>query len=323
MTVKSRILEMFEEHKGETLSGEELAGELGCTRAAVWKAVKALREDGYSIHAGTNRGYSLEKSVDRITEEKLRPYLEYSHNKIQIYNEIKSTNSIALEAAVCGGAGHGDVIFARSQSAGRGSGGRVFYSPADAGIYFSVIVKPETELQNGLLLTAAAAASVYRGVKKVCGIRLDIKWLNELLYHGRKICGILTEAVTELESGNIRTAVIGIGLNFYEPEKEERQEDADQPAGALFASEEKASAVDRNHLAAEIINELLEELRNLKLPEEYIERNIVPGHTINITDKAGTRKAFALSVNPNGRLLVKETNGKKSEVSCGEVSVIG
>lgn len=321
MTVKSRILEMLEEHKGEVLSGEGLAGQLGCTRAAVWKAVKALREEGYNIDAGTNRGYILESDTHRISAEKIRLYLDNPYAKIQIYNETKSTNSSAMEAAVRRIAGHGDFTIARSQKEGRGRSGKEFYSPADAGIYLSVILKPEAaQLQGSMLLTAAGVTAVYRAVKKVCRIDLDIKWANDLYFHGKKVGGILTEAVADCESGSIEAAVIGIGLNLYQ-----RQEgfpgELSETAGALFQTEEQAQKVDRNRLVAELVNELMKEAADLKLSGEYIKRNVIPGHTIKITDRTGTRKAFAMSVCPDGRLLVKEINGKKSEISYAEVSL--
>lgn len=320
MTVKSKILEMFEQHKGEAISGEAIAGQLGCTRAAVWKAVKSLREDGYHIEAGPNKGYTLAKDTNRISAEGIRPYLDDQKVTIQVYHEVGSTNQAAKKMAIGGQAGHGAFVVARSQSQGRGRRGRSFYSPADAGLYFSVVLEPKGTLKDNLLLTTAAATAVYRAVNRICGISLDIKWVNDLFYKGKKVCGILTEAVTDFESGEIEFAVVGIGINLYR-DPENFPEELTEIAGGLFPSPQKAEGVDRNQLIAAVVNELLAETVDLKLSSEYVENNMIPGHTINIEDGERTRRAFAMSICQDGRLLVKETNGRETVLSFGEVSI--
>ena len=133
---------MLEKNKGEVLSGESIAGELGCTRAAVWKAVKSLREEGYHIEAGPNKGYMLAKDTNRLSQEGIRLFLDDPKVKVDIYDELESTNQTAKKEAMMGEAGHGAFVIARSQTAGRGRRGREFYSPADTGLYMSVILKP-------------------------------------------------------------------------------------------------------------------------------------------------------------------------------------
>ena len=320
MTVKSSLLEMLEQHKGEVLSGENIAGELGCTRAAVWKAVKSLREEGYCIEAGPNKGYMLSKHTNRLSQEGIRPFLDDAQVYIEVYEEVDSTNQAAKRAAIAGKAGHGAFVLARKQTAGRGRRGRGFYSPMDAGMYISVILKPQGTLKDSLLITTAAATAVYRAVKQVCGICLDIKWVNDLFYHGKKVCGILTEAVTDFESGNIEFIVVGIGLNIYQDEKQ-LPEELKGIAGALYENKEAARTLDRNRLAAEIVNELRKENTDLKLSTEYVERNIIPGKTVTITDNHMSREAFALEICEDGRLKVREKDGRENILSFGEVSV--
>ena len=187
MTVKSRLLEILEKEKGETLSGEKLAEELHCTRAAIWKAVKSLREEGYMIEAGPNKGYMLVKANDRLSVEAIRPFLSFPEVYIKVYQEVDSTNRAAKAAAITGEAGHGSFVLAGCQTEGRGRRGRSFYSPQDAGIYLSVILEPKGCLQESLLLTAEAAVAVYRAVKKITGVELDIKWVNDLYHNGKKV----------------------------------------------------------------------------------------------------------------------------------------
>ena len=193
MTVKSRLLELLEQHKGETLSGEDIGRELSCTRAAVWKAVNSLRQEGYPIEAGPNKGYMLARESNLISAEGIRLFLEDPQVEIKIFDAISSTNLEARQLAVSGMAGHGSFVVAMEQTAGRGRRGREFYS-----------------LEGSLLITTAAATAVYKAVKEVCGVKLGIKWVNDLYKDNRKVCGILTEAVTDFESGNIEFAIVGI-----------------------------------------------------------------------------------------------------------------
>lgn len=320
MTVKSRLLELLEQHKGETLSGEDIGRELSCTRAAVWKAVNSLRQEGYPIEAGPNKGYMLARESNLISAEGIRLFLKDPQVEIKIFDAISSTNLEARQLAVSGMAGHGSFVVAMEQTAGRGRRGREFYSPKGNGIYLSVILEPKGTLEGSLLITTAAATAVYKAVKEVCGVKLGIKWVNDLYKDNRKVCGILTEAVTDFESGNIEFAIVGIGLNLY-VEQEQFPKELQKIAGGIYEDEQSSRTADRNRLAAQIVNYLLEETRELKLSEEYVEHNIVPGNEITITDNKSSRSARALAICPDGKLLVQETDGTQSKLAFGEISI--
>ncbi|WP_330594821.1 biotin--[acetyl-CoA-carboxylase] ligase [Blautia schinkii] len=319
MTVKARMLKLLEQHENELISGEAAAAELNCTRAAIWKAVKSLREEGYTIEAGPNKGYVL-CGGSRLSEEGIRLYLNHPDASVKIYRELDSTNRAAKEAAFSGEAGHGALILARQQKNGRGRRGRSFYSPENAGLYMSIVLRPERTLKEGLLITTAAATAVYRAVKKICGIDLGIKWVNDLYLHDKKVCGILTEAVTDFESGNIEFAVVGIGLNLYIPE-DGFPEEIQGTAGALFGGRKEAEHINCSLLVAEIVNQLLMEAETPELSREYTENNIIPGNMIVITDGTRTREAYAKTIASDGRLLVREQDGSETLLSYGEVSV--
>ncbi|MDO5136111.1 MAG: biotin--[acetyl-CoA-carboxylase] ligase [Eubacteriales bacterium] len=320
MTVKSRLLELLEQHRGETLSGEELARELSCTRAAVWKAVKTLREEGYHIDAGTNRGYVLSPDSHRLSLEAIRLHLREPQVYMRLYQQISSTNQEAKKAAIQREAGHGAFVLALEQTEGRGRRGRSFYSPRGGGLYLSVVLEPKDTIQSSLLLTTGAAAAVCMAVEEVCGVSLDIKWVNDLYKDGKKVCGILTEAVTDFESGSIEFAIVGIGLNLYLEEKA-LPEELKGLAGSVYASGEEAGRADLNRLAAGIVNHLLEETRRKALSPEYVRRSILPGRDILVMDKERVRPAKALELCPDGRLLIQEEDGSRRQLSYEEVSV--
>ena len=184
----------------------------------------------------------------------------------------------------------------------------------------SIVLRPDRTLKEGLLITTAAATAVCRAVKKICGIDLGIKWVNDLYFHNKKVCGILTEAVTDFESGNIEFAVVGIGLNLYMPE-DGFPEDIQETAGALFENRNDAEHINCSILVAEIVNQLLMEVETPGLSREYTENNIIPGNMIVITDGQCTREAYAESIASDGRLLVREQDGSETLLSYGEVSV--
>lgn len=321
ISVKSRLLELLEQNRGITISGEQMARELDCTRAAVWKAVKALQQEGYEIEAGPNKGYMLSEDNNILAEEGIRPLLRQPEVYLKLYQETDSTNRAAKQAAIAGEAGHGSVILACGQSCGRGRRGRSFYSPSQAGLYLSVILQPQGNLRESLLLTTEAAVAVYKAVRKVTGIELDIKWVNDLYYKGKKVCGILTEAITDFESGEIQYAVVGIGLNLYEEEGGYPPE-LREIAGGLYRNQREAEDVNRNRLAAEIVNCLLDETRELKLLPEYLDRNMIPGHRIQILDGQQSRSAYAVAICQDGRLKVREEDGSETLLAYGEISVI-
>ena len=321
ISVKSRLLELLEQNRGITISGEQMARELDCTRAAVWKAVKALQQEGYEIEAGLNKGYMLSEDNNILAEEGIRPLLRQPEVYLKLYQETDSTNRAAKQAAIAGEAGHGSVILACGQSCGRGRRGRSFYSPSQAGLYLSVILQPKGNLRESLLLTTEAAVAVYKAVRKITGIELDIKWVNDLYYKGKKVCGILTEAITDFESGEIQYAVVGIGLNLYEEEGGYPPE-LREIAGGLYRNQREAEGVNRNRLAAEIVNCLLDETRELKLLPEYLDRNMIPGHRIQILDGQQSRSAYAVAICQDGRLKVREEDGSETLLAYGEISVI-
>ena len=215
MAIKNEIALMLEQSRGTAVSGQELADRLGVSRAAVWKAVKQLQDEGYSISAGTNRGYMLESGSDVLTAEGIRLHLteKYRGIPVEVFRSASSTNTEA-KAAALRGMPHGTLIAANEQTAGRGRFGKPFYSPANTGLYMSVLLKPQKPLSDCMGITMAAACAIIDSLESVCGVHAGIKWVNDIFCSGRKVSGILTEAMSDFESGMAESVIVGIGVNI-------------------------------------------------------------------------------------------------------------
>lgn len=317
MSIKSELLRHLEENKGQYLSGEELALRLGCSRTAVWKAMKTLREEGYRIKAVNNRGYALDMDSDILSAEAICSHLIQKDVYMEVEKVMASTNQFLKKKGLEENLPHGSFAAAESQTQGKGRRGRSFYSPPGSGLYLSVLLRPKKTAQESLFLTAAAAVAVCRAVDEVCHVSLGIKWVNDLYLEEKKVCGVLTEAVSDFETGDIELVVVGIGLNLREPEGGFPKEVADM-AGAIL---KPGTYVDRNLLAARIINELLREAEKDGIPEEYRRRNLVPGRRVLVSYGTRERCVDALEILPDGRLLVKNEKGQEEILPCGDVSL--
>ena len=211
--MKDQILQLLRSEEGY-LSGQEMSTRLGISRAAVWKAVEALRKEGYAIDSAPNRGYRLAAPTDRLSAREITARLS-GHpwaGLVQVLDTVDSTNNLAKALAVQG-APAGTVLVADCQTGGRGRLGRSFSSPPGLGVYLSVILRPEAPPPALMHLTCAVAEVLCDGVEAASGLRPGIKWTNDLVSGGRKLAGILTELSLEAESGHVQYAVVGAGVN--------------------------------------------------------------------------------------------------------------
>lgn len=318
MTTKERVLASLEQHRGQAISGQSLANQLGISRTAVWKAIQALIVQGHAIESTPNQGYTLQINNDILSPQGIRRYLK-GDLPLEVYQQIGSTNARAKELAVLG-APHGALFVANSQTEGRGRRGRSFVSPADTGLYLSMIVRSKLPMEKNVLITSAAAVAVCRAVEQTTGKHLSIKWVNDLYTNQGKCCGILTEAATDLETGDLDYIVVGVGLNLLPP-KNGWPPDVQGIAASVF---EKSEPIDRCRLTASIANHILavcEELPTKSFMEEYRSRNIVPGRQVTIVQNGISRSAFACSITDEGHLIVRLPDGNTQELSFGEVSI--
>lgn len=323
MSTKKHILELLESNRGKHISGEDMAGQLGVTRNAVWKVIKELEKEGYQIEAVTNRGYCLSEENDILSVQGILPFLKDREkvHEIFVFDSLESTNKTAKEMAL-EGAKHGTVILADQQTGGKGRHGRSFSSPPGHGIYMSFILHPEWLVQDiPTMVTALAAVTVCEAVEAVSGKEPQIKWVNDVFLDRKKICGILSEAVTDFETGGIHWVVVGIGINFSTPE-EVFPEEVRQIAGSIFP--EGHPSITRNRLAAEMINRLVlpeGQYARQAVFEQYKKRMMMLGETVQVNGWKETYEAVALDVDEIGRLVVQKENGQITSLSSGEIRI--
>lgn len=311
-TTRQALLQALSAAEGAYISGQQLAQQLGVSRAAVHKAAAALTAQGYALEAASRRGYRL-LGGDPFCTEAVGPYPA----PVQLYDTLESTNRTAKLLAL-EGAAHGTLVLAGGQTAGRGRLGRSFTSPAGKGVYCSVVLRPPLPAANAQTATIGAAVAVCRAVQMLCGLELAIKWVNDLYYKGKKVCGILTEAGTDLESGQLEWLVVGIGLNLTTSPADWPEELA-RTAGSLYPG--GPAPVSRAVLAGAIARELLSLCPAFDCLDEYRARCFVPGHWVTVCTGAETYAAKALSIDDAGRLVVEREGGRQVSLQHGEVSI--
>ena len=321
MGLKEEILGELINNKGIPISGQNLADKYKVSRAAVWKAINALKNEGYLIEGVTNRGYILSDKNDIISKQAITKYLDEDIFDITVYDELESTNITAKQLAQKG-APEGSVTVARHQSGGYGRMRRAFYSPKSSGLYMSVILRPDIEISSSFLITVAAAAATAQAIEKICHTKTGIKWVNDIFIGGKKVCGILTEAGFLAESNKLDYAVLGIGVNIYTPDNGFPPELKDIAASILDANRDNEEI--RNRLCAEILNRFwpyYRELAQKKYLQEYKSRSIIIGKEITIIDKDKEKKAKAIDIDDDFRLIAETPDSQKLVLSSGEVSV--
>ena len=317
MATKDRILDSLLSCRGSYLSGEELAISLGVSRAAVWTGVQALREGGFPIVGQPNRGYCLESGADILSVQGILGLLEPGGPwELELRDRVPSTNALLQEQAF-GGAPEGTVLLAASQSHGRGRMGRPFFSPADTGVYLSLLLRPKTGEAAGRVTTMAALAAC-QAVSALSGADAGIKWVNDVFLNGKKVSGILTEAAFSLEDGTPDYVVLGAGFNLYAPQ-EGFPEELTGIAGAILPQ-----TVDngKNKLAALFLQSFWDLYRSPRdhLPA-YKEKSMVLGKNIWVQTPQGQRSAKALDLDEHCGLIVEYPDGTRAVLKAGEVRI--
>ena len=295
--------------ENDYVSGEKIGEELNLSRTSIWKAIQRLQQEGLEIDSIKNRGYKLIQG-DLILPDLIQ---ENTNLTIRYKPETKSTQTDAKEGIEAGNKGN-TLYLSTCQTAGRGRFQRPYYSPSQGGIYMSLHIQPNLPYEKLPSYTLLVAAAVYKAIKNLTMIEVDIKWVNDIYFKNKKIAGILTEAMTSVETGLVTDVIIGLGINFSIADF---PDDLKKKAGSLFMP---PAPISRNELISEIWNCFYN-----TDPDEllyiYKERSIVLGKEVTFQLDGKLKKGLAREISESGQLQVELEDKHTIWLNSGEISL--
>lgn len=321
--MKEEILRLLRSADGY-ISGQELCNRFGVSRTAVWKAINQLKEAGYEIEAQQNKGYRLMAAPDLMTEAEIKSLMhtEWVAKEVLYFDTIDSTNTKAQELAEKGYRS-GTLVVADKQESGKGRRGRSWVSPSGTGIFMTLMIKPDINPNNASMLTLVAALAVAKAITSVTGEEALIKWPNDIVVNGKKVCGILTEMNAQFDY--INHIVVGIGINVH---NESFPEEISQMASSLMI-EAGGKRFHRAQIIAETMSyfeqyyDTFLKTQDLSaLVREYDKLLVNRNKSVRVLDPKEPFDGKAMGITPKGELIVDTWESRKL-VSSGEVSVRG
>lgn len=321
--MKEEILRLLRSADGY-ISGQELCNRFGVSRTAVWKAINQLKEAGYEIEAQQNKGYRLMAAPDLMTEAEIKSLMhtDWVAKEVLYFDTIDSTNTKAQELAEKGYPS-GTLVVADKQESGKGRRGRSWVSPSGTGIFMTLMIKPDINPNNASMLTLVAALAVAKVITSVTGEEALIKWPNDIVVNGKKVCGILTEMNAQFDY--INHIVVGIGINVH---NESFPEEISQMASSLMI-EAGGKRFHRAQIIAETMSyfeqyyDTFLKTQDLSaLVREYDELLVNRNKSVRVLDPKEPFDGKAMGITPKGELIVDTWESRKL-VSSGEVSVRG
>ena len=321
--MKEEILRLLRSADGY-ISGQELCNRFGVSRTAVWKAINQLKEAGYEIEAQQNKGYRLMAAPDLMTEAEIKSLMhtEWVAKEVLYFDTIVSTNTKAQELAEKGYPS-GTLVVADKQESGKGRRGRSWVSPSGTGIFMTLMIKPDINPNNASMLTLVAALAVAKAITSVTGEEALIKWPNDIVVNGKKVCGILTEMNAQFDY--INHIVVGIGINVH---NESFPEEISQMASSLMI-EAGGKRFHRAQIIAETMayfeqyyDTFLKTQDLSALVREYDKLLVNRNKSVRVLDPKEPFDGKAMGITSKGELIVDTWESRKL-VSSGEVSVRG
>lgn len=317
MKTDDAVLQSLRRERTRFISGEDLARELGVTRAAVWKAIEGLRKLGYDIAAHPNAGYRLDGVPDRLYADEITHGLdtEYMGLSVHAYESCDSTNDTAWNLAQQN-ASEGTLIVAEKQMKGKGRLGRTWSSPAGKNLLFSVILRPKLAPDALGRLTLVAGISLVRAVREELGVPVGIKWPNDIVHKDKKIGGILTEMSADAD--RVRFCIVGIGLNLNsDPES--------LPEGAMSLKKLSGKAVPRAKFLQVFLRAFEKDYETLKagrfdlLADDWRQFSETIGRRITAQMPDRQIEGQAVDIDVQGCLWVRRDNGLQEKILSGDI----
>jgi BirA family biotin operon repressor/biotin-[acetyl-CoA-carboxylase] ligase len=323
MTTDAKIISALRKNPSG-VSGADLAEQLHISRAAIWSRIEELRKVGYDIEAGPHFGYRLTGEPDALLADDLLSRLTKTKiigRDIQVFEQTTSTNDV-IEKLARDGVREGVVVFAESQTRGRGRLGRKWVSPARKGLWFSILLRPNLRPQETTQLTVASATALRRAIVSQTKLQPEIKWPNDILIGGKKVAGILTEMSAELD--RVRHVIPGIGIDV-------NQDVSEFPAElrkiATSLKIEAREAIDRPALATAVLEELDKDYSRVcarkfsEIAEEWVEHCGTIGREVTV--QIGDRKirGCAETLDDDGSLVLRTEHGRLQRITGGDVTI--
>lgn len=330
--MRYEIIKLLNDSAPEYVSGEELGRRFRLSRTAIWKHIKELRAEGYLIEASSRKGYRLLSSEDRINSYEIARDLGTTvvARDVQFFDTIDSTNNHAKMLAA-EGCSDGMTVIAGQQTSGRGRLGRDWASPPDKGIYITVVLRPDMAPAQTQVLTLAAAVATVEAISESVGIHSGIKWPNDIVIGGKKVCGILLEMNSEADRVNY--VVIGIGINFSQSADEFPEEFRYRAISLKMAAEaqrlSEPEALNKLSLIRSVLRKLdkayllLLNDRQEELLDLWRKYSVTIGKEVRFTLKDIEYTGTAADITSDGRLTVDCSDGIRRSLYSGEVSVRG
>ncbi len=321
MNIKQEILKAFHDRPGQFISGEELSRTCNCSRTAVWKHIEELRGEGYRFEAVRKSGYRLISSPDSISAEEIVAALQTERigQRVVAYDTVESTQKLAHEEA-SRGAPEGTIVIAEEQTAGKGQLGRAWHSPKGTGIWMSLIVRPAIPIPKAPQLTLLTAVAMAKAIESLLDVNVQIKWPNDLLIGGKKMCGILIQLNAEFD--RIHYLVIGMGINVnsvksdFPPELHEIATSLREASGlaikraALIKAFCQFFEKEYDHFLAHGFDQVRSEW------ERY---SISLGRYVVVRLHNATLEGRAVALDPEGALLVEDAQGQRHKVYSADL----
>jgi len=315
---KQKILSFFRKNTEHYISGEEISSAMGVSRAYIWQYISKLREDGYEIDAVPHLGYKLRSAPDKLFEYEIKNGLKtrsIGGKTIHYHESISSTNDRAYELAEAGEP-EGTLVIAESQTHGKGRIGRRWVSPKGVGIYMSLILRPDVETDEVPSVTLITAGSIAKAINRTAGIDAKIKWPNDIVVKGKKLCGILTEIKAQPDM--VDFLILGVGINVNTPVGK-------LPEGATSLKNETGASMVRAQLTRDILEEFEKDYNRFKkegfscLRNECKEMSLTLNKKVRITEHHRVMKGMVVDIDGKGALIIEDENGKFQRIFSGDV----
>ena len=322
MVTKDQLLIFLKKKRNTWISGEFMSNELSVSRAAIWKHIHSLKQEGYDITSSPKKGYRLGRDSERLLPKEIREGLDtkiFGKKDIAYFPEIDSTNTKARELAD-GGAAEGTVVVAEKQMAGRGRRGRSWLSPAGDGIYASLLLRPAMSPSVAPRITLMTAVAIAEALLSLVRIDLKIKWPNDILVNGRKLAGILTEISADMDTVNY--IVVGLGVNVNTPPGHFSEELRNQATSIYIETGEKLS---RSRLTRawlqqfEKYYEMFKKSDFAPIMHRWKQLSGFIGQKIMV-DMVGQKHVGEVAdIDEDGVLILKDDQGKYRRIFSGDI----